>query len=415
VKLSEQIKTGAIGLFDHPFRTFLTMLGIIFGVGAVIAMVSIGAGAEREALEELKKFGDSSIRISAVEIQGERLTEALKNQAWGLSMNDAAYLASSCQFLHLVVPEKIDEYRLYVSNRKPLAKIVGVGEGFLAASRFELEKGRFFSEREMSAAAPVAVLGAAVAGEAFADVEPVGQIVQIERIRFRVIGVMKEQGTGGGKLAIKRRDHDRDVYIPIKTSLERLEKWPIVGKDIYHEISSLWIEVKRGVDLLRARDLIMQKLSRRHEGVVDLESQVPLEILQQSQKTQNLFNLVMALIAGISLLVGGIGIMNIMLASVNERTREIGVRRALGAAKADIVVQFLVEASLISVTGGVIGIMAGMLLSYGISLYTGWITVIPLSSVFIAFFVSITVGIVFGSFPAAKASQLDPVKALRYE
>jgi putative ABC transport system permease protein len=415
VRLSEQIRIGAVGLLDHPFRTFLTMLGIIFGVGAVIAMVSIGAGAEREALEELEKFGDKSIRVSAVEIQGERLTEALKKQAWGLSMDDAAYLASSCQFLNLVVPEKIDEFRFYAPKRKPLAKIIGVGEGFLSASRFEVEKGRFFGEEEMKTGALVTVLGAAVASETFAEVEPVGQIVQIERIRFRVIGVMKEQGTGGGKLAIKRRDHDRDVYIPIKTSLERLEKWPIEGKDLYHEISSLWIEVKSGVDLLKARDLVMKTLKRRHQGVTDLESQVPLEILQQSQKTQNLFNLVMALIAGISLLVGGIGIMNIMLASVNERTREIGVRRALGAAKIDIVVQFLVEASLISVTGGIIGIVAGMLLSYGISLYTGWVTVIPLSSVLIAFFVSISVGIIFGSFPAAKASQLDPVKALRYE
>lgn len=415
MKLSEQVKTGAIGLFDHPFRTFLTMLGIIFGVGAVIAMVSIGAGAEKEALEELKKFGDSSIRISSVEIQGERLSEALKKQALGLSMADSAFIASSCQFVSLVVPEKIDEYRFYCLNKKPLAKIIGVGSGFLEASRFELEKGRFFSDKEQNTASLVAVLGAGIASETFKDVEPVGQIIQIERARFRVIGVMKGQGKGAGKLAIKRRDHDKDVYIPIRSSLERLEKWPIEDKELYHEISSLWIEVKQGFDLLEARDRIMSILKRRHQNISDLESQVPLEILQQSQKTQNLFNLVMALIAGISLLVGGIGIMNIMLASVNERTKEIGVRRALGASKNDIIVQFLVEASLISVLGGLIGIVAGAGISYGISLYTGWITVIPLSSVFIAFFVSISVGIIFGSFPAAKASQLDPVKALRYE
>ncbi len=415
MKLSEQIKTGAVGLFDHPFRTFLTMLGIIFGVGAVIAMVSIGAGAEREALEELKKFGDASIRVSAIEIQGERLTEALKKQAMGLSLDDADFLRSACPFLRLVVPEKLDDYRVYCLNKKPLAKIVGVGEGFLDASRFELARGRFFLPGEMNDAGLVAVLGAGIASETFADVEPVGQFIQIERMRFKIIGVMKEQGKGGGKLAIKRRDHDRDVYIPIKASIERLEKWPAEDKELYHQISSLWLEVQPGTDLLKARDAVMAILKRRHQGVEDLESQVPLEILQQSQKTQNLFNLVMALIAGISLLVGGIGIMNIMLASVNERTREIGVRRALGASKKDIVVQFLVEASLISVSGGIIGIFAGALLSYGISVYTGWVTVIPLTSVFIAFFVSITVGIVFGSFPAAKASQLDPVKALRYE
>ncbi|MEW6712241.1 MAG: FtsX-like permease family protein, partial [Candidatus Riflebacteria bacterium] len=203
--------------------------------------------------------------------------------------------------------------------------------------------------------------------------------------------------------------------IPIQSSLQRLEKWPVEDKEIYHQISSLWLEVNPGTDLLRARDVVMSLLRRRHQEVNDLESQVPLEILQQSQKTQNLFNLVMALIAGISLLVGGIGIMNIMLASVNERTREIGVRRALGASKIDIVVQFLVEASLISVVGGFIGIFAGAGLSLAISVYTGWVTVIPITAVLIAFFVSISVGIVFGSFPAAKASQLDPVKALRYE
>ncbi len=415
MRLAEQINTGFTGLLDHPFRTFLTMLGIIFGVGAVIAMVSIGAGAEREALEELKKFGDSSIRVSSIEIQGERLAEALKKQARGLRMADVDFLASACPFIELAVPEKIDEYGFYSLNRKPLTKIVGVGAGFIDASRFEVERGRFFTDTEQENAALVTVLGAGVASEVFADVEPVGQIVQIERIRFKVVGVMRQQGSGSGKLAIKRRDHDRDVYIPVKTSMHRLERWPVEDKDLYHEINSIWIEVKEGFDLLAARDRISTMLRRRHSDVDDFEIQVPLEILQQSQKTQNLFNLVMALIAGISLLVGGIGIMNIMLASVNERTREIGVRRALGASKRDIVVQFLVEASLISFLGGVIGIFAGIGISWLISFYTGWTTAIPLSSVLIAFFVSITVGIVFGSFPAAKASALDPVKALRYE
>ncbi|HPW58301.1 MAG TPA: ABC transporter permease, partial [Candidatus Rifleibacterium sp.] len=328
MRLVEQVQTGLTGLLDHPFRTFLTMLGIIFGVGAVIAMVSIGAGAEREALEELKKFGDSSIRISSIEIQGERLAEALKKQARGLRMTDVAFLASACQFIELAVPEKIDEYGFYVANTKPLVKIVGVGDGFLAASRFEVERGRFFTEEEQANAAMVAVLGAGVASEVFGLVEPVGQVVQIERVRFKVVGVMKPQGAGSGKLAIKRRDHDRDVYIPVKSSLQRLERWPVEDKDLYHEINSIWVEVKSGYDLLAARDRIAAMLKRRHSEVDDFEIQVPLEILQQSQKTQNLFNLVMALIAGISLLVGGIGIMNIMLASVNERTREIGVRRA---------------------------------------------------------------------------------------
>ncbi|OPZ91698.1 MAG: Macrolide export ATP-binding/permease protein MacB [Firmicutes bacterium ADurb.Bin419] len=278
-----------------------------------------------------------------------------------------------------------------------------------------MASGRFISSSEQKEAALVAVLGAGIASETFGAVEAVGQVIQIERIRFKVVGVLKPQGSGSGKLAIKRRDHDRDVYIPVLASMRRLEKWPVEDKDLYHEINSIWIEVKPGYDLLAARDVMASILKRRHMDIDDFEVQVPLEILQQSQKTQQLFNLVMALIAGISLLVGGIGIMNIMLASVNERTREIGVRRALGASKRDVVVQFLVEATLISILGGLIGIFAGIGISWLISIYTGWKTAIPVSSVLIAFFVSISVGIVFGSFPAAKAAGLDPVKALRYE
>jgi len=226
---------------------------------------------------------------------------------------------------------------------------------------------------------------------------------------------MWAQGKGKGKLAIKSRNHDLDVYVPLTTVNRRLFKLKEEDKERYHQVTSLWVTVKDGVDLLAAKDVIMRMLRRRHRDVPDVESLVPLEILQQSQKTQKLFNLVMALIAGISLLVGGIGIMNIMLASVNERTREIGVRRALGASKNDIVIQFLVEATLISLFGGLFGILVGIGLSFGISVYTGWMTVIPLKAVLLAFTVSISVGIVFGSFPAVKAANLDPVTALRYE
>lgn len=415
MQLIEQVKIGTVGLIDHPFRTFLTMLGIIFGVAAVISMVSIGAGAEREALNELKKFGINSIRISAVELKGEKLGNALKKVARGLSIKDATFLKEACPFIKYAVPEKLTDLRFYCLNKKPLAKVVGVGENFIEVSHFELSSGRFFSKSDYVEAKTFAVLGAKVASETFSDVNPVGKIIQIGQVRFKVIGVMKEQGQGEGKLAIKTRDHDNDVYIPITTNLRRFEIFPVEDEKVYSQISGLWIEVFECIDIIEARDAIVKIIDRRHKGIKDIESQVPLEVLQQSQKTQQLFNLVMSLIAGISLLVGGIGIMNIMLASVNERTREIGIRRALGASKKDIVIQFLVEASLISLCGGIAGIFIGMALSFGISTYTGWTTVIPISAVFLAFFVSLTTGIVFGSFPAAKAAKLDPVKALRYE
>ena len=226
---------------------------------------------------------------------------------------------------------------------------------------------------------------------------------------------MQERARSKGRLAIKSRDHDRDVYLPLATVLGRIHKWPVEDKDVYHEITGIWVEIREGADLLASRDAVVRILRRRHRDVDDIESLAPLEILQQSQKTQELFNWVMACIAGISLLVGGIGIMNIMLASVHERIREIGVRRALGATRLDILVQFLTEASLISLVGGLIGIGVGVGISYGISYATGWTTVIPLSSVLLAFGVSLAVGIVFGFFPAWRAADLDPVTALRYE
>ncbi|MBI3039087.1 ABC transporter permease [bacterium] len=415
MRLSEQFKTGFQGLGDHPFRTFLTTLGIIFGVAAVIAMVSIGAGAQQEAMEELRRFGTRMIRVEGKPIEGERLKNAVKKLARGLSVDDVDYLKKECPSIEFAAGEQIFKEQLYCLGQKPLATIVGVGDDFLAVSRFEVADGRFIDSFDLKFAKPVVVLGSSIAKEVFGEVNPLDQIVQIGRVRFRVVGVMAEQAKGKGKLAIKSRDHDRDVYLPLNTAKKRLFKWPVEDKDLYHDITGLWLSVKEGIDLLAARDVIMKILKRRHRGVDDVESLVPLEILQQSQKTQELFNWVMAAIAGLSLLVGGIGIMNIMLANVNERTREIGVRRALGASRQDIVVQFLVEAVLISLLGGCLGILVGMGLSHGISFSTGWTTVIPKSTILLAFFISSAVGVVFGSFPAMKASRLDPVTALRYE
>jgi len=415
MNLVEQMASALLGLRDHAFRTFLTMLGVIFGVGAVIAMVSIGAGAEREALEELKRFGANSIRITSRPLEGEPLRSAVKKLARGLSESDVEFLREACPFVTRAVPEKLVDERLYVMGRKPVGTVVGVGEGFLAASRFELAAGRFFDAEDHAVCRSVVVLGHAVAREAFGEADPLGKVLQIGFNRFRVIGVMQERARSKGRLAIKSRDHDRDVYLPLATVLGRIHKWPVEDKDVYHEITGIWVEIREGADLLASRDAVVRILRRRHRDVDDIESLAPLEILQQSQKTQELFNWVMACIAGISLLVGGIGIMNIMLASVHERIREIGVRRALGATRLDILVQFLTEASLISLVGGLIGIGVGVGISYGISYATGWTTVIPLSSVLLAFGVSLAVGIVFGFFPAWRAADLDPVTALRYE
>lgn len=415
MNIFEMLKSGLQDLRDHMFRTFLTMLGIVFGVAAVISMVSIGAGAEREAIEELKRFGTDSIRVNTRIIEGESLKEAIKLFARGLSRSDGEFLRENCDFVELAVPEKTTDAKLYVMGAKPLAAVVGVGDHFLPASRFEVSRGRFFTSNEIARSAMVAVLGQGIAHEVFADNDPIGEVVQIGKHRFMVIGVMQRQGEGKGRLAIKTRNHDSDVYIPISTAIEKLPKDNPDDKDLFHEVSALWITIKEGIDMVAARDVVASILLRRHRGVESFETLVPLEILQQSQQTQQLFNLVMAMIAGISLLVGGIGIMNIMLASVNERTREIGVRRAMGASENDIVAQFLAESTMISLLGGLAGIVIGMLLSFVISAYTGWTTVIPISSVFIAFFVSVTVGIVFGAFPAFKAAKLDPVTALRYE
>lgn len=411
----EIIKSGWQDLRDHLFRTLLTMLGIVFGVAAVISMVSIGAGAEREAIEELQRFGTNSIRITARTIEGETLKNAITLSARGLSISDAKFLTDNFDFIDLAVVEKVFEADLYLLGKKPNANIIGIGNNFLEASRFTLSKGRFFTEQELSGSTMATILGNSVAKEIFGKNNPIGQVIQLGIHRLKVIGVMQSQGHGEGRLAIKTRDHDYDVYIPITTALEKFADPTPQDKDLFHQVTGLWITVKENTDIISARDIIARIIRRRHHDIDTIETLVPLEILQQSQQTQNLFNLVMAMIAGISLLVGGIGIMNIMLASVNERTREIGVRRAMGASENDIVVQFLTESTLISLLGGLAGIVVGMILSLIISAYTGWTTVIPLSSVLIAFFVSVTVGIVFGAFPAFKAARLDPVTALRCE
>ena len=414
-KLIEMIRTACRGMTDHLFRTFLTALGIIFGVAAVIAMVAIGAGAEREALEELKRFGINSIRINSRPIEGEGLREAIKKLGRGLSLSDIGYLQESCAFLERIVPERLFEEKPYCLGRKATGQVVGVGDGFLEAARFEVSRGRFFDGEDFRQGAPVVVLGFQVARELFGQADPVGAILQIGQNRWQVIGVMAERASSKGRLAIKSRDHDRDVYLPLSVAMSRLFKWPIEDRDLYHEISALWITVNEQTDILAVRDLLMKMLKRRHREVNDLEALVPIEILQQSQKTQELFNLVMALIAGISLLVGGIGIMNIMLATVNERTREIGIRRAMGATQTDIVIQFLSESALISVAGGLIGILLGIVCSRVIAWYTGWLVEVPVLAVLLAFTVSLGVGVGFGLFPAWKASRLDPITALRYE
>jgi len=291
------------------------------------------------------------------------------------------------------------------------ASVVGTEPQYPWVMNFHVERGSFICHSDMEDYRRVCVLGSAIKRELFPLEDAVGRRVKIGDSWFAVIGVMEEKGTAGGKAGtISVRNLNRDVYIPLNTALKRFAREPLDS-----EVSEITVKVGNADGIRETANIITEILKRRHHGVSDYEIIIPEELLKASQRTQRIFNIVMGAIAGISLLVGGIGIMNIMLATILERTREIGVRRAIGAKQRDILGQFLIEAVVLSVSGGLIGILLGFGMTRVIALYAGWTTVVSLGAVILAFGVSASIGMIFGIYPAHKAARLDPIEALRYE
>lgn len=414
MNLRETFTLSVVGLLSHKLRTFLTMLGIIFGVAAVIAMLSIGEGAKQESLEQIRQMGISNIIVQHWDREEEEDREEStdRNLSRGLTWADARAISDIVPMAEYVTPQRELQTRALAGDNTFRTMLVGTTPEYLTVLNARVASGVFFTHEDMLESRRVCVLGADARRALFFFDDPLGARIKIRNHWFTVIGVLEDKGAASGKIGgvLEVRNTDEDIYVPLSTLLQRFH-WE-AGQS---ELTQITVKVDDPDRLNETAQLIRTLVGRRHRGVDDFKIAIPEELLRQSQRTQQIFNVVMGCIAGISLVVGGIGIMNIMLASVLERTREIGIRRALGARRRDILYQFLVESLLVSLTGGLVGVMLGYAIPEVITLYAGWRTIVPAWTIALAFGVSATVGIGFGIYPARQAARLNPIDALRYE
>lgn len=407
-----EIRLAFSNLQSHKLRTFLTMLGMIFGVGAVIAMLSIGAGAEQESLRLIDTMGVRNIIIRDREFKDEDLKKNRENSL-GLSLRDAQNIVAVAPDIELhACKKRVKTFQIFsYQGKADSANVIGVTPAYFRLVKYQLSEGNFLAEPDEREFEQYCVIGSRVKQKLFSSMSPIGQLIKINNLWFRVIGVLADNTLTKDEFeGVKLQDFSQDIYIPLSTALKKFEL-----KKLESELDEIIVSVKTTDAIKPSAVLISQILTSIHGQVEDFSLIVPRELLEQNQRTQRIFNIVMSCIASISLLVGGIGIMNIMLANILERTREIGVRRALGARQRDIWMQFLIEALTISLLGGAIGVVFGFGVSRVVALYAEWSTVVTTTSIGLSFGVSAAVGLIFGIYPAVRASRLDPVEALRYE
>jgi putative ABC transport system permease protein len=404
----ETFLTALSNLSTHKMRTTLTMLGMIFGVGAVIAMLSIGAGAEQKALEAIGRLGLRNVIVRAKEVKPDERAE-LRKKSLGVSLRDGEAILEAVPNIERVLPRvEVKPYKIIAAGAKTKGKVFGIASRYREVADVGLGEGRYFDAKDEREHAQVAVIGQEIRRSLFGYGPVLGKQLKVNDVWLEVIGVLAndpepQKGT-------QTRSTAKEIWIPVTTAMRKFDRDPLDAP-----VDELLVTVKEGVSTRATAEIIEPLLSRLHGGADDYEIVIPEELLAQSRKTQQIFNMVMGSIAGISLLVGGIGIMNIMLASVLERTREIGVRRAIGATRRDIRAQFVVESFAISLIGGMAGIIIGIVLARIVAAYAGWPTVITVPALLLSTGVSITVGLVSGIYPAARAAEMNPIEALRYE
>jgi putative ABC transport system permease protein len=408
------LRMGLENLLAHRLRSLLTMLGMIFGVAAVVTMLSIGAGARQKVMALIEQMGVHNLIVEAKETTEWQAHMKIRKISPGLTLQDYRIIHDDVNDISASTPRK----RFTPSKTIPKAQqdpptVYGVSPGYTDIMDLHLLQGRFFSPEEESHASAVCVLGTGAKSNLFGANNPLGQWVKLNQQWFQVIGVASPQLSSQTEVSgIPTQDFNNLIYVPLNAAILRLEDSYSDARD---EIDGIYLHLREEANVPQIAQVVRAILNSTHHSAGDFSVIVPAELLAEQRRTERLFNAVMVAIASISLLVGGIGIMNIMLASILERTREIGVRRAVGARQFDIIRQFVIEATIISFVGGSFGIIFGFVMSRLIALLAGWSTIVTVSSIVLAFLVSITVGLVFGIYPAVKAARLDPVEAIRYE
>ncbi len=451
------IEIAVESIISNKLKSILTALGIIFGVAAVIAMLAIGRGAQQEILEQMKMVGVNNIIINPVipdkSSAGDEGEKQQKKFSRGLNMLDVDAIKETIPSVMRISPEISFNSTAMLSGVKYTAKLVGVSNDYFHLYNLPLVSGTIFNDYQEKNGIQVCIIGANIRAKFFSKVDPLGQYIKINGNWLKVIGVLQRTNvtlTGFEEKGVNV--YNDNIYIPIQTMLMRYQNRALVNTKLaseattmaffggggpggggmarvvvsssdpstdietnYNQLDRIVVQVEETEQLNPTTEILSRMLTRRHSGVKDFEITVPELLLKQQQRTKDIFNIVLGAIASISLVVGGIGIMNIMFASVMERIKEIGTRMAIGAKKMDIVVQFLSEAVLISVTGGFIGIFFGVIMAKLIEQVAGIMTVVSFFSIVIAFGVSAAVGVVFGYSPAKRASEKDPIESLRYE
>ncbi|TFH47111.1 MAG: FtsX-like permease family protein [Bacteroidia bacterium] len=451
-RYGHDIRIAVESILSNKLKSILTALGIIFGVAAVISMLAIGKGAQQEILDQIKMVGVNNILISPIvqdkSSDSQEGEMQLNKFSRGLTLLDVEAIRSTIPAVKRISPEISFNSTIVLSGMRYTAKLVGVSNDYFELYNLPISQGVFFNDYQEEHGIQVCIIGANIRAKFFSQVDPIGQYLKFDNVWLKVIGVLEKTNvslTGFEEQGVNV--YNDNVYIPIKTMLMRYQNRALVNTKLaseatsmqifgggghmarvvvnssnastsetnYNQLDKIVVQVQETEQLTPTTEVLSRMMLRRHSGVKDFEITVPELLLKQQQRTKDIFNIVLGAIASISLIVGGIGIMNIMFASVMERIKEIGTRMAIGAKKMDIVVQFLSEAVLISVTGGFIGVFLGIILSVAIHEIAGITTIISLFSVVIAFGVSAAVGVIFGYSPAKRASERDPIESLRYE
>ncbi len=395
-------------------RTFLTALGIVFGVGSVIGMLAIGAGAREESLRFIEQLGVRNVLITSISATNDQELQQRRRSSQGLNERDVRILEANIDALETLSPRRsLRPARILPKPAKQSPDLYGVRPSFSVIHNLHPAEGRLLSQEDDNRSAPVCVLGQTAKVELLGYGPAVGKFVKANDTWLEVVGVLQDRiKSGESSKGGQMEDPNNIIYIPFNTFQYRFWDMAAYLKD---DLDGVDIRLKTGADSIQVAKVVTAILNQSHNNTQDFSVTIPAALLAQQQRTQTIFTWVMVAIAAISLLVGGIGIMNIVLATVMERTREIGIRRAIGARQNDILRQFLTESAMISVAGGILGIGFGFGISWLIAQTAEWKTIVTTSSVVIAFGVSVFVGVVFGIYPAWKASRIDPIDALRYE